>query len=218
MKPVIGLDVDGTLAAYHDHFAWFASHWMGKDDGVTPWDIADSYDGSRPFYQWLGISKATYRKIKLGYRQSGLKRSMPYFWGARELSSSLRRAGAQVVICTTRPYLHLSNIEPDLREWLRRNRIQYDDLILGEHKYRELVRGYGRDNIVGILDDLPEMVRQARDLGLYAILHQQPHNLHFPWSPIASDLAAARVMLSEQLAARRPVGGRRVRGGAQRSG
>lgn len=210
MKPVVGLDVDGTLAAYHNHFTAFAYHWLGFDDGATAFDL-DEYDGGVPFHKWLGISKSRYRQIKLGYRQSGLKRSMPVFQGASDLAAGLRRAGASVVICSTRPYLHLSNIEPDLREWLRRNRIQYDDLILGEHKYRELARGYGKENIVGILDDLPEMVQQAESLGLQPILHQQPHNLHFPWCPTAKSLDEARVMLSERIKGWRPVDGQGLR-------
>lgn len=199
MKPVVGLDVDGTLAAYHRHFSAFAWHWLGHNFNDSEWGWAD-YDGTVPFHKHLGVSKAVYRKIKLGYRQSGLKRSMPVFLGASELTAGLRRAGGVVVLCTTRPYLHLSNIEPDLREWLRRNRIQYDDLILGEHKYRELVRGYGQDNIVGILDDLPEMVQQAESLGLQPILRSAPHNLHFAWAPAVDGLEEARLMLSERIA------------------
>lgn len=201
MKPVVGLDVDGTISQYHRHFIEFAEQWLGKE-------IRGEYDGSVKMHQWCGVSRQRYRQIKLGYRQSGLKRAMLVHAGASELSAGLRKEGARVVICTTRPYLSLSNIEPDLREWLRRNRIQYDDIILGEHKYRELARGYGAENIVGVLDDLPEMVQQAEFLGLQPILRSQPHNLHFAWSPSVDGLEEARLMLSERIANRRAVGAR----------
>jgi len=87
-----------------------------------------------------------------------------------------RRAGAQVWICTTRPYLSLDNIEPDTRHWLRRNGIQYDGLLLGAHKYNDLVKQVDRDNILAVLDDLPEQCYAARTLGLQAYIRDQPFN------------------------------------------
>lgn len=169
IKPVIGLDVDGTIGKYHDHFCGFAAAWLGKEPRY-------GYDGSVSLAKWLGISKARYRAVKLAYRQGGLKRSMPFYPHARELTVSLRRAGAEVVICTTRPYLHLSNIEPDTVESLRRNGVQYDGLIMGEHKYRQLAREYGKENIVMVLDDLPEQLDIALAIGLPAVMRANGHN------------------------------------------
>lgn len=186
LKPVFGLDVDGTLGQYHSHFLRFAAEWLGRDP-YPPF-------AGGPLYKHMKVSKTRYREIKLCYRQSGLKRSMPVYENAAELTRSLRKAGAEVVICTTRPYLHLSNIEPDTREWLRRNRIQYDDIILGEHKYRELKRGYG-DRVVAILDDLPEMVLQANSLGMTSVLREQPYNTPTDWFSV-TDLHAAESALT----------------------
>jgi hypothetical protein len=114
--------------------------------------------------------------MKLGYRQSGLKRGMPCFPGATELCSKLRRAGAEIWICTTRPYLRLDNIDPDTREWLRRNKIQYDGVLYGANKYRQLRDIVGGERIVGVLDDLPEMVAAAAGLGLRPVLISRHHN------------------------------------------
>lgn len=169
IKPVIGLDVDGTIGQYHDHFCTFAAAWLGKP-------LRLGYDGTVPLNKWLGISKARYRAVKLAYRQGGLKRSMPFYNGARDLTVALRRAGAEVVVCTTRPYLHLSNIEPDTVESLRRNGIQYDGLIMGEHKYRQLAREYGKENVVMVLDDLPEQLDVALAIGLPAVMRVNGHN------------------------------------------
>lgn len=170
-RPVFGLDIDGTMGDYHTHFWEFAQAWCGK---VLASPLA--YDGSVPFWRHLGLSKATYRRVKLAYRQGGLKRSMPVFPFAAELTRALRRRGAVVVMCTTRPYLHLSNIEPDTVEWLRRNRIQYDHIIMGEHKYRDLARQYGKARIVAVVDDLPEMMDQARSVGLRSHLKDATYN------------------------------------------
>lgn len=182
-KPVFGIDVDGTMALYHQHFGWFAEEYVGRPLN------REMYDGEYSFAKHLGIGKAKYREIKLAYRQSGLKRAMPAYPFASEMTRWLRRAGGEVIICTTRPYLHLSNIEPDLREWLKRNGIQYDDIILGEHKYRELKRGYG-DRVVAVLDDLPEMVLQAQACGLTSVLREQPYNMPNNWLSVPNLEAA----------------------------
>lgn len=169
VKPVIGLDVDGTIGIYHEHFIKFAEQWLGTE-------INPRYDGSVSLAKWCGVSKARYRQIKLAYRQGGMKRSMPVYTGARALTMGLRQSGAEVVICTTRPYLHLSNIEPDTSHWLRRNGIQHDGLIMGEHKYRQLAREYGKENIVMVLDDLPDQLAIASTIGLPAVLRINGHN------------------------------------------
>lgn len=176
MKPVIALDIDGTLGDYHGHFTRFAEQWMGRP---MP-DPQRNTDGV-PLYRWLGMSKATYRDCKLAYRQGGLKRSMPCYPGARELTVAVRRAGAEVWICTTRPYLRLDNIDPDTRHWLRRNGIQYDGVVFGEHKYRTLRKLVGIERILSVVDDLPELCEQASAsmplvIGVNVYLRDQPYN------------------------------------------
>lgn len=190
--PVVGVDIDGTLGRYHVHFLEFAAAWLGKDPeaywpgpkavrhirtldgGALPFGD-DDYDGSCPLNEFMGITKATYRRCKLAYRQGGLKRSMPVYPGARDMLMALRRK-AWVVLCTTRPYLHLSNIEPDTIEFLSRNRLPYDDLIMGEHKYRDLRRRYPR--VAAVVDDDPALLSQARSVSppIPALFMARAHN------------------------------------------
>lgn len=191
-SPVFGIDIDGTLGEYHDHFIRFARAWMGKH-------IPSGYDGSVPMAKWCGVGRSKYRDCKLAYRRGGLKRSMPCFGHARELTVSLRRKGAGVVICTTRPYLALDNVEPDTTEWLRRNRIQYDGMITGEHKYRELKKTYGEKNVVAVLDDLPEMVMQAWEIGLKPVLRARPYNTPTNFPLVAHNLREAENIFVEML-------------------
>ena len=173
-KPIVAVDIDGTLGDYHTHFLRFASQWIGRDM-PNPSDI----NPGLPLARFMGVSTSTYRACKLAYRQGGLKRSMPVYPGAAELSRGIRRAGAELWICTTRPYLRLDNIDPDTRHWLRRNRIQYDAVLWGEHKYRDLVRNVGIQRVASVLDDLPEMVAQAKTLGVRNVyLRDQPYNAH----------------------------------------
>lgn len=173
-KPIVALDIDGTLADYHLWFLKFAQDWLGK-----PMPDPKDINPGEPLHKHMHVSKARYRECKLAYRQGGLKRSMPVYPQSSLLTRQLRKIGAEVWITTTRPYLRLDNIDPDTREWLRRNRIQYDAVLWGEHKYRDLVKHVGRDRVVVVMDDLPEMIRQAGQVGIkHRILRDQPYNRH----------------------------------------
>lgn len=172
-KPVVALDIDGTLGDYHGHFLAFASAWVGR---AMP--SAEDINPGLPLHKHMHISKSTYRSCKLAYRQGGLKRSMPVYDGAAELCRGIRKAGAEVWICTTRPYLRLDNIDPDTRHWLRRNKIQYDAVLYGERKYADLNRIVGSHRVVATLDDLPEMYEVAEKLGLKPWIKDQPYNRH----------------------------------------
>jgi hypothetical protein len=173
--PVVALDIDGTSGDYHSHFTKFAEAWTGKE-----MPSPNAYTGGVHFSKHLGISRQTYNKIKLAYRQGGMKRSMPVYPGIGEFTRKVRENKCQVWICTTRPYLSLNGIEPDTRHWLReRAHIQYDGLLYGPHKYRDLVTAVGRERVLIVYDDLPAMIDVALDLGLRAAMREQPYNRQY---------------------------------------
>ncbi len=193
-RPVFGIDIDGTIGQYHEHFTRFASAYLGKDLPAA-WD----YEGG-PFHRHLGLSKTTYRQVKMAYRRGGLKRSMPVYVGAEWLARSIRRRGALVVICTTRPFLQLDNVEPDTLHWLRRNRIQHDGVITGEYKYRDLCRQYGMEQVVSVLEDLPALATQAAAVGLTCNLMKRIYNLGFqPNGTYCPTIKFATEVLHDQL-------------------
>lgn len=196
-RPIFGLDIDGTLGLYHEHFWAFACAWTGRD---LP--HPDGYSGGS-FASFLGLAKATYRKIKLAYRRGGAKRSMPVVVGASELASSLRARGAIVVLCTTRPYLSLEGVDEDTRHWAKRNKISHDFIIWGENKYRDLSR-FG-DRVVSVLEDEPPMLKQAMESGLVANSIFRSYNSNGPNDTLFlngywhDDLYGARRTMLEQL-------------------
>lgn len=198
---MVALDIDGTLGDYHGHFLRFAEQWLGK-----PMPDAAANTGGVPLYKYMGVSKRTYRECKLAYRQGGLKRSMPVYEGAADLTRHIRKKGAQVWICTTRPYLRLDNIDPDTRHWLRRNKIAYDGVLFGEHKYRDLVRIVGLDNIAMVLDDLPEVLSTMPipPKGVRA-LRLQPYNTYDAdhWKYAVGDMEEARFLFDESMEMRK---------------
>jgi hypothetical protein len=181
LRPIIGLDVDGTFARYHEHFERFFREWSGKETPGT------GYAGGQSFASYLGTSKATYRQAKLAYRLGGWKRSMPVYDGAADMVRAWRSLGAEVAICTTRPFLSLEAVEKDTHHFLRRNGIQHDYVIHGERKYLDLAR-FGTDRIAFVADDLPEMVRQADSAGLISVIRTQPYNADMDWNIDAYDI------------------------------
>lgn len=179
-RPVVALDIDGSLGDYHRHFLEFAEQYFGRSM-PSPFAI----NPGKRLWEHMGVPLHEYREAKLAYRQGGFKRWMPMYPGAAELAGKVRSAGAEVWICTTRPYLRLDNVDPDTREWLRRNNIQYDCVLFDDRdrdggKYAELERQVGVSRIVGVLDDLPERIQEAHDIGAAPLyLRDQPYNQHF---------------------------------------
>lgn len=174
MRPVVALDLDGTLVDYHPHFIRFANLYFGTC--IDPY----GYDAREPFCRYLGVGKASYRQCKLAYRRGQMKRSVPLlpepYPNARELTREVRSWGCDVWICTTRPYLSHDEVDDATRHNLRRHGVQYQGILWGEHKYRELVRTIGRERVVAVLDDVPEMCQQAEGLGLPVAFAVRPHN------------------------------------------
>lgn len=174
IKPVVVLDIDGTLGDYHSHFHAFTEAYTGHAQ-------RQGYDGSCELHEWYNLSLDRYREIKLAYRQGGMKRSMPVYPDASQLVRVLRFSGCEVWICTTRPYLRLDNIDPDTREWLGRNGIAYDGLLYSENKYERLLEIVDPERIIAVLDDLPEMCVAAwHKIGPdVPMLKQAPHNTYY---------------------------------------
>lgn len=161
IKPVVAVDLDGTLGDYHAHFLAFAGgyfSWPRFD-----WEFHGGAEGSFREYvmQTTGISERDWHNVKLAYRQGGMKRTMPMFIGAQAFCWAVRDAGAELWITTTRPYLSLDNIVPDTEEWLRRYDIAHDGLLFDDDKYRILAERVDPERVVAIFDDLPEYVAAA---------------------------------------------------------
>lgn len=172
--PVVAVDIDGTLGDWHNHFIRFSEGYFGRS---LP--SIRGYDGDQEFWKFLQLSLRDYRAAKLAFRQSGLKRTMPVFSGAREFMRNLQSMPVEVWICTTRPYLRLDNIDPDTREWLRRNQMHFDHMIYGDEKYEQLSELVDVSRVVGVLEDLPEQYRIAEKLGFGPLLMLRLHNSAF---------------------------------------
>lgn len=174
VKPIVVYDIDGTLGNYHGHFSYFCYLYFGWSGGTDH----THYDGSVEFEEFLGITKAEYREAKLAYRQGGWKRWMPAYEDAASSVKAMAEL-AEVWICTTRPWQRLDNVDPDTREWLRRNGMldHVSGLLYGDRKYYQLCETVDPSRIVAVIEDLPEQFGIARSLGLPVILRENHHNV-----------------------------------------
>lgn len=179
--PVIAVDIDGTLAAYHDHFCEMAAKYLGRPS-LTPqwWKLTGDARGEFSDALSEYMDKTTYRQIKLAFRQGGWKRFMPALDDkVSENLQYIRSFGVQVWVCTTRPWMRLDSIDPDTQFWIERNVGRIDGLVYGEEKYEDLVDLVGKDRILGVFDDLPENIMAARRLGLRTALRFGEHNRYW---------------------------------------
>jgi hypothetical protein len=198
LAPVVGLDIDGTLGEYYEHFSWFASLYLQRV--IRPsWNSHEQME----FSDALDLPKDVYRQIKLAYRQGGMKRCLPMVPGADELVRWLRRdCGVQVWICTTRPWNRLDNIDPDTQFWIDRNLGRVDGVIYGEEKYHDLIDCVGMERVIGVIDDLPENFLLAEDIGLPVLLRRDYHNMWWRNPNATGTTYGMRTWLRAQMMAR----------------
>jgi hypothetical protein len=193
IRPVIAIDIDGTLANYHYHFFKFAEKYFNRT-------FNEGYDGSVKLFEWMKITQEEYRQCKLSYRLGGMKRSIPTYLPNTTTSRqvhSLRNKGAEIWFTTTRPYLRLDNTDPDTREWIYRNELEpYDGLIYDEDKYGMLLDIVGPNRIIGVVDDDPVQYDRAEELELSPIQIARQHNLSCRRTVIAGNLVSAVKMLN----------------------
>lgn len=185
IRPVVSVDIDGTLGDFHGHFLQFAAAYLQ----LHPNHWRDQpYRGRESFREWFCRTTRqdsnTWHDIKLAYRQGAQKRSMPAYPGATTMMRMLRAAGAEIWICTTRPYNRLDNIDPDTRFWLAHHGIPYDGMIFDERKYWQLAEIVNPLRVMACVDDLDEQLKEAnRIFGPGAgIQHANGYNVLDRWT------------------------------------
>jgi len=175
VQPIVAIDVDGTIAEYHRHLHDHCTQYFDLRH-LSSWN--DPWDGSGNFEDYIGITQQQYQEAKLSFRQGGLKRTMRVMPHTFHLMKKIRQEGAEIWITTTRPWNRFDSVDPDTREWLRRNDIPWDHLLYDDHKYRRLHELVDPERVVAIVDDLPEMYEEAVQMFGYSVpaLIVRPHN------------------------------------------
>jgi hypothetical protein len=197
VRPVVALDIDGTMADYHAHFLNFLGTYLGVSE---EWWYG--YDGSTELSDFLQLDKRTYRDAKLAFRSGGFKRWMPAYPGINDVMEVVEAYDVELWITTTRPWMRLDNIDPDTREWLRRNGISYSGLLFHEDKYEILMETVGLERVVFAFDDQWLQVQQAQALGIPAYLRRTEWNRALPLGPLQlTDLSQAATVIEGKVLA-----------------
>lgn len=204
IKPVVALDIDGTLADWYNHFLGYAGAYLNVDLAQEI-PMGFLYDGTESFKEWFcvvfGTDATTFRQIKLAYRQGAMKRLMEPYSDAAALAKACQESGAEVWITTARPHDRYDRVDPDTREWLRRNDIPYDGLIYSDHKLEDLAERVDPSRVCFVLDDLRESVEAAEDLfnkGC-SILRKTQWNRNVSWPVEVYNLLDARAMAAAHI-------------------
>src|SRR4051812_12198518 len=183
--PIVAIDIDGTLADYHEHFINFAVAWLGDEYHKPRGGLA--YDGTEPHREWftrvMGVDATTFRAIKLAFRQGGMKRTMPIYRESAETINAIRELGAEVWLTTTRPWERFDRVDPDTRHWLSQHGIEFDGLIYDDAKMQALADRVDPERVVAIVDDLYEVLEDAEDIfpNAMTILRKTIHNRGARW-------------------------------------
>lgn len=199
VRPVVAIDIDGTMGRYHEHFLKFAEDYLDKE---VPWDFQSTDHFRNWFKLRFGTSDDVWHDVKLAYRQGGMKRSMPVYPYASNLTEFIREKGAELWITTTRPYIRHDNIDPDTREWLRRNHIRYDYILYDGHKYQKLKNLVGLDRIAFVFDDLKEELIEARLAGFNPDalwLRRNAFNGAYVWPHVTGNLSDATKFIGDRI-------------------
>lgn len=171
IRPVVAIDIDGTLGDYHGSLFDFAQKFLG-----TTFHHLAEFDGTQEISDFLGLTKEEYRVMKLAYRQGGQKRMMPVFTGVYNLMWEMAKLEVEIWITTTRPWQRFDSTDPDTRHWLDRNKIPWDHLLFDDDKYKVLCDVVDPARVVGVLDDLAHNYDRAEELGLPVLLAKTQYN------------------------------------------
>lgn len=96
--------------------------------------------------------------------------------GAREVLTALKKAGHEIVVLTARQREWFVNPEKVSRDWLEKRRIPYDEIV-ADVPFSEKGKYCKERNIPILIDDSLTTCLSAQELGVYAILMVDKHNL-----------------------------------------
>jgi len=202
VRPVVAVDIDGTLTQYHHDLAAMASAYWG-----TQFKPGHLWNGQGNFEDYLGLTHEQYQETKLAFRQGGFKRWATPQPGAIDFMHNLARLDVEIWITTTRPWNRLDSVDPDTRFWMDRHNIKYDHLLYDDHKYMRLAELVDPQRVVACVDDLPPMLQEAFwAFGTRVPIQiRRPHNestiVQGAW--LSADFHDALIKINDELEARR---------------
>ena len=143
---IAGVDIDGVLAAYPEHFIDFINRKVGTD--LKAKDLKN-YN----IYEALDLPEKLLKDLKDEFRQTGEKRHIPVLDGAKEFLHDLKNSDFKIVLLSARPYKKYRRIFADTKEWLEKNELVHDAILWDEDKCNRLIREFGHENVQFFVED-----------------------------------------------------------------
>ena len=143
---IVGVDIDGVLAAYPEHFLDFVNRKMNTNYKV---EELSSYN----IYEALDLPNEVTKELKDEFRQSGEKRYIPVLDEAKWFLKTLKKNNYQIVLLSARPYKKYRRIFADTKEWLEKNGLVYDAILWDEDKCSRLIKEFGENSVEFFVED-----------------------------------------------------------------
>lgn len=168
----VGIDIDGTITTMDimlDIFNRETGKVLTKDD-ITEYDIGLCY----------GLSKEDSGRIWVNYTKELVERSIP-IWNIYEFIEGWKRyktVGSkenEIVIVTARP----EEYEKHTLEWLKMNKIHFDEAHFGYDRKIDAVRKLGLDVFIDDKEDNIRDIDNEIDLGCIGYIADQPYNRNY---------------------------------------
>jgi FMN phosphatase YigB (HAD superfamily) len=160
---IVGVDIDGVLAPYPEHFLKWAIEWdwrVACEAGDPP-NGFPVYSSIKEFIEKRGYG--TYVEAKHAYRSTGQKRFLPVIDGAKELLHELHVRGYKIILLSARPYQKYVRIFADTIEWLNSNGLEYDAIMFDRDKEDTIIKRF--PNIKLMIDDDEANIRKICQAG-----------------------------------------------------
>jgi len=160
-QKVCSIDVDGILVNYP--FCWIEFINKKSDNNFSNLSEAKK-----------GLSYSEYRILKIQYRESGAKATLPVIKGASKFVKILQENGFKVILMTARPYRKHRRIWKDTMEWLKTNNINPDGMIWQKEKHWSVLQEFPYMSFM--VEDNAEIANQVARIGYKVYVLDNEYN------------------------------------------
>lgn len=172
----IGIDIDDTLTDINEELENAALEYakkLGKDKAKDVTNLVDKNDGN--IYQVkYGFTYDELKYFLKDIQESITGKAIPRY-GAKETISKLRKSGNEVYIVTARDLEFHNDPYTLSKEWLDKNNIEYDKLIVNARDKAKICK---EEKIDLFIDDKVSNCIDISNIGVIAIRIAKDTNKH----------------------------------------
>ena len=164
----IGIDIDDTLTFLHDIKIKTAQNYITNHN--LNFKLVNS--ATNQFSEMFDWPAAECDKFWFDEADKMLSKVKPRAF-AREIIDNLRKSGHKIIIITARTKEWHKDPYKLSYDWLRKNNVYYDELLVGYSDKSQICIDKKIDIFV---DDMPSTLVKLQNVGIETILMETPHN------------------------------------------